>query len=417
MKLLLKNVRLETGYQFSNGNVIKTETDIFDVLIENGVFLEISDIILETKNYTIVDAKQQLLVPSFIEKHTHLDKTYFGKEWIAPMPTKGGIFSRMDEEALMLPQELDNVEKYADNMIKHYIRNGHTHIRTHVNVDPHIKTEHIQKIKNVLANYDDIITYEIVAFPQHGLLRNGTDFLEVMDEALALGVTHIGGVDPAMVDRNINKFWDTILDYAEKYDIGIDIHLHDKNTLGAFEINRLIDKVEQRNFKNDITISHAFALADLSDNDFTSLISRMKKQNIHIASTVAMGPVPITVPIYKLKESGIDVSVVHDSLIDHWSPFGTGDSIEKMNYVVERFGITDEYGLSQSLSFITGGITPLDEKGHRVWPQVGDCANCLLVDAISSAHMIARRTPISTVISSGKIIHQEKLDLKGGKRE
>ena len=88
-------------------------------------------------------------------------------------------------------------------MIQHYIANGHTHIRTHVNVDPQIKTKHVAIIKEVLGHYKDRITYEIVAFPQHGLLRNGEDFLTVMEEALAMGVTHIGGVDPATMDHDI----------------------------------------------------------------------------------------------------------------------------------------------------------------------------------------------------------------------
>lgn len=89
------------------------------------------------------------------------------------------------------------------------------------------------------------------------------------------------------------------------------------------------------------------------------------------------------------------------------------NTIQKLNLIVQRFGLIDEYHISQTLKFATKGITPLNEKGKKVWPQVDDEASFLLIDAISSAHMIARKAPISLVVSKGKIIHEEPLDLKG----
>ena len=46
----------------------------------------------------------------------------------------------------------------------------------------------------------DAFTYEIVAFPQHGLLR--TEAHSLMREAMKMGATL---VDPATVDNNIEK--------------------------------------------------------------------------------------------------------------------------------------------------------------------------------------------------------------------
>ena len=48
-----------------------------------------------------------------------------------------------------------------------------------------------------------MFTYEIVAFPQHGLLR--TEAHSLMREAMKMGATLVGGVDPATVDNNIEK--------------------------------------------------------------------------------------------------------------------------------------------------------------------------------------------------------------------
>ncbi|MDT2833806.1 amidohydrolase [Vagococcus carniphilus] len=414
MNQLIKNVRLEVSYNYDDNQIVtKTNTEIFDVLIKNGVISKI-DKNIDCRDATIIDAKQQLMIPAFKEMHTHLDKTYFGGEWIAPMPAEDGVFSRIKEEEVLL-KDLESVtEERARHLIKHYISLGHTHIRTHVNVDPTVGISHVELITKLLKEYDDVITYEIVAFPQHGLYRNGQDFITLFEQALSLGVTHVGGLDPAMVDKNIHQSLDTIVSLAKKYDLGIDIHLHDADTLGLFEIHHLLDLVEQYDFTNNITLSHVFALAGISDEELKKLSERMKKHNVLIASTVAIGEAPITLPIFDLGRYGVKVAVVHDSLIDHWSPFGSGDTIRKLNALAQRFGLIDEYNLSQTLKFSNGGINLLDEKGQMMWPKVGDEANLLLVDAISSAHMIARRAPISTVISRGNILKAEELELKGG---
>ena len=203
LKLLLKNVRLETGYTYKDTHVMATETKIADVYIEDGKFSEIAPNI-EKQDVDIIDAKQQLLIPSFREIHTHIDKTYFSGKWQAPIPATEGIFSRFKEETKLLPKQLHLAEERAHKMVQHYIKNGHTHIRTHVNVDPAIETKHIEIVKKVLEQYENQISYEIVAFPQHGLLRNGSKFLAIFEQSLQMGVTHIGGVDPATVDSNID---------------------------------------------------------------------------------------------------------------------------------------------------------------------------------------------------------------------
>lgn len=112
----------------------------------------------------------------------------------------------------------------------------------------------------------------------------------------------------------------------------------------------------------------------------------------------------------------LDQAFGHDSLMDHWSLFGSGDTYQKLNYFVQRFGYTDEWHLGQSLKCATGGLTPLTEEGCMQWPKVGDRANAILVDAVSSAYLIARKCPISTVIAQGVVVHQVEMVQKGALR-
>jgi hypothetical protein len=74
-KLTLKNVRLETGFEYDGNDVVNTKTYLFYIEIENG---KISKIAPNQPNAKAVDAKGLLMLPAFRDMHIHLDKTYYG---------------------------------------------------------------------------------------------------------------------------------------------------------------------------------------------------------------------------------------------------------------------------------------------------------------------------------------------------
>lgn len=393
----LTNVRLEKGFKYENERIAATETEICHLKIEGGKITEITSE-LPNLGEKQVDAKQQLLLPSLRDMHIHIDKTYYGGPWKACTPITKGIFTRLEEEKVLLPKLLPTAQERAEKMIELYIRNGHTHIRTHCNVDPVIGLKNLEATVNALKKYEDVLTYEIVAFPQHGLLRS--DSVQLIREAMKNGATLVGGVDPATVDRNIEKSLATIFEIAVENDKGVDIHLHDPNTLGAFTFERMAHYTEQAGLKGRATISHGIALGDLSGEALVEMAAILREQELDVTTTVPVNRP--TIPIPTLDNLGVPVSVGHDSITDHWSPFGTGNTIQKLGTLAERFRLSDEYSLSTVLKYGTGGITPLNEKGERVWPKVGDDATMMLVNASCSAEAIARRATVAALFFKGK---------------
>jgi len=79
-----------------------------------------------------------------------------------------------------------------------------------------------------------------------------------------------------------------------------------------------------------------------------------------------------------------------DSVIDHWSVFGTGDVLGKANLACEIYGWEDELSISQSLRLATSSPMPLDAAGEQVRPKPGDAADMVLVPASCSAEAVAR---------------------------
>jgi cytosine deaminase len=250
-----------------------------------------------------------------------------------------------------------------------------------------------------LEGYKDKLTYEIVAFPQHGLLRSNS--VGLIREAMKNGANLVGGVDPATIDENIERSLETIMDIAVEYNSDIDVHLHDPDHLGLFTMQRLASLTEDAGWQGRVTVSHASGLADLSVPEATGIAERFSETGISITSTV---PIFRTIPIPLLHEKGVKVELGNDSITDHWTPFGIGDNLEKAGRLAERFRMIEERSLAQSLQFITGGKTPLNQDGVKAWPNVGDEANIVLLDASCSAEAVARRAKRAAVIFRGNVV-------------
>ncbi|MEW9676851.1 amidohydrolase family protein [Lentibacillus sp. L22] len=382
----LTNVRLETGYQYEHDSITGTKTERFHVQVEDGKINEIipaeKPLITDLPNH---DAKDYLMLPSFRDMHIHLDKTYYGGSWKAPTIPAKGILTRLEEEEKLLPRQLPVAEERAEKLLGLLLHSGSTHIRTHCNVDPVIGLKNLEATVQAAETYNGKASVEIVAFPQHGLLRSQS--VSLVREALRNGASLVGGVDPASIDENIEKSLQTVMDLAVEADADIDLHLHDPGHLGIFTFKRLAALTEEAGWQGRVTISHAFALADVSPKETGEIAELLAYQGISITSSVPIGR---TIPITLLREKGVKVSLGDDSITDHWSPFGKGDSLEKAGTLAERFGLSDERSLGQTLGFITGGVTPLNKEGERVWPNRGDKANLFFVDASCSARSFGR---------------------------
>ncbi|GAA0226667.1 amidohydrolase family protein [Metaclostridioides mangenotii] len=398
----IKNVLVETSLEEVSQNNIITKTEQVCLLVQDGIIKEITDV-LPNDAEDVVDAKGYLAVPSLSDNHIHLDKGHYGGKWHAVVPMNS-VAERIVEERGFLQDFLVDTPQKAQALIDLITSKGATYLKVQVNVDPVIGLDNLDVIKKVLKKNIHKLDYEIVIFPQHGLLD--TEKLGLLSKALEdNAVTVLGALDPATIDGDIEKSLKTTFDLAMKYQKEVDIHLHDQGSLGIYEINRIIDYTLESNMQGKVQISHALALADIFGDELENIINRLKEADIVINTTVPIDTKALSIPA--LRKHGIKVNVVNDNINDHWSPFGTGDLIQRASRAAEVFSLTDEVSLSSVLGLVTNGVTPLDTKGKKVWPKVGDKANILFAKAESSAHLIGRVCEDRVVLFKGKFVSGE----------
>lgn len=394
----LKNVRLETGFEYENEEVIGTKTDLFSIGIENG---KIKSVKANDPASEAIDAKGYLMLPAFRDMHIHLDKTLYGLPWQALSPKRKSVKDMIAYEQQIIPELLKTSVGRAEQLISLLQHYGTHFVRTHFNIDPTSGLKSLENLEQALQNKKDSFNAELVAFPQHGLYY--TESASLMKDAAKLdSVAFVGGLDPQSIDGSIEKVMDFTVQLALDHHKGIDIHLHEAGESGMKTINYLIDKaIENPVLQGKTFVSHAFALAHLSPKETEEISERLAAGKVGIASLV---PFKKTImPIPTLKKHGVNVLIGNDNVQDFWSTFGSGSMLQKANLIAELYGYATEFALSRSLQFATQNILPLDEKGKQQWPKAGDEAAVVLADASCSAEAVSRMSKIQALMHHGNL--------------
>ncbi|GGP10802.1 amidohydrolase [Oceanobacillus neutriphilus] len=402
MSAWLRNVRLETGEITHGDGSIQTKTDLFHIKIaKEGIIQTIvpaSDYISDADT---IDMKGKLALPAFKEMHNHLDKTYLSSGWKACRPVNN-LSERLAVEAAELEELSESVTKRASTMIELHLNNGVNHIRTHVNIDPFIRLKNLEGVKKALQAYKQYLTYEIVAFPQHGLLAH-EEMPGLLRQALESGATILGALDPAGIDKDVEQSLQVTMDIAKEYEVDVDMHLHDRGHAGFYTMEKWLDMVKEQDYKRHTAFSHAFGLSKLSSRAQKQFAKKLNDYDAEIMSTIPISINHQLIPIDILETEGVKVALGCDGFYDSWSPYFSGDILEKVHNFCDYTGKSDERSLRQSLSLITQGVTPLNEKGKQEWPAVGAEASFVFVDASCSAETVARLPKNRLLMHKGKL--------------
>ncbi|KFF25378.1 amidohydrolase [Chryseobacterium vrystaatense] len=398
-KLSLKNVRLETGFTYEEGEAISTDTGLFYVEIENG---KIKNVAPNQPNAKAVDAKGMLMLPAFKDMHIHLDKTFYGDQWKAVSKRSGGVKGMIALEQKMLPEMLKNSTFKAEKMIELLQSKGTSFARSHVNIEPTSKLNSLKNLQKALENKKKSFGTELVAFPQHGVFY--TDSVPYLKEAAQMDIDFIGGVDPFTIDGAIEKTIDFTVQLALDHHKGIDIHLHETGESGLNTVEYLIKKVnENPSLKEKTYLSHCFILAKLDKTKQEEMAEKLAEAQIGIVSTIPFGSLVMPIPI--LYKHNVNILTGNDSIVDHWNTFGTGSVLQKANLMAQLYGYSTEFLLSRSLKLATANVLPLDDKGNRQWPKAGDQADFVLVNASCSAEAVSRISNVESLVHQGNVVY------------
>ncbi len=321
-----------------------------EVRVRDGFIVALGPTV-ESQGERVVDAGGDLLLPALVDCHMHLDKTRYGLPW-QPHAAADNRRSRIETEKVERATLTLPVAARAGKLIEWIVAQGTLHCRTHVDVDPVLGLENLDGVLKARERYRDLISIQIVAFPQSGIIAcPGT--LEVMKAAVDAGADLIGGIDPIGIDGDMTGQLDAIFALAEQCGVGIDIHLHDGGEPGAAQVAAIAERTKALAMGGKVAVSHGFCLGDIGDADFARLAAAMAEAGV---ANITHAPGPTSMPpIRKLDAAGVTVAAGSDGIRDSWSPYGQGDMLERAMLVAWRSGFRTDPDLAFAFDVASKG--------------------------------------------------------------
>ena len=388
--ILLRNARRAFG-------------DRVDIRVRDGAIAEVGPKLEASGgDPLLLDADGALVIPGLIDGHLHLDKTLLGLPW-KPHPAGPTLSERIEAEKHLRHALPLSVEDRAVNLIRRVLSNGTVHLRTHVDIDPEIGLENLYGVLSARERFKDFISIQIVAFPQSGVVScPGTAAL--LDEAVEAGADLVGGLDPAGIDGDPDGQLDAVFDIAERRGVGIDIHLHDRGELGTSELVLIAERTAAQGMGGRVTVSHGFCLGEVDEATFGRTAERLAESGVAI---LTHGPGSQAIPpINRLRAAGVTVFAGSDNIRDSWSPYGSGDMVERVMWIAYRSGFRTDQELAVAFELAT--IAAAKALGlDRYGLDVGCRADFVVLRGSTLGEAIVEHPRRSLVVKSGRVVAHE----------
>lgn len=403
--MLLKNVHVDN------------HEEVVDVRILNGKFSEIKANLAPHDGEEVIDGKENLLLPPFVDSHVHLDATLTAgqPEWNETGTLFDGIRIWSERKQDLTKED---VKSRAKKTLLNMVGRGIQHVRSHVDVtDPHLIAA--RALLELREELKDQIDLQLVAFPQEGILSypHGR---ELMEQAVKEGLDVVGGIPH--FEFTTEYGWQSVhflMALTDKYDRLVDVHCDEIDDPASRNLEVLATEAYERGMKDRVTASHTTAMGSYNDAYTYKLFRLLKMSDINFVSNplvnVHLGGRFDTYPkrrgvtrIKELTEAGINVSFGEDDIQDPWNPLGNGNMLDAVTMGVYIAHLMGYHQLQDAFNYVTYNGAKTLHISDDYGIEVGKPANCILLNAHDFYNALNKHVEVLYNIRHGKVLAETK---------
>ncbi|MDO5729587.1 MAG: amidohydrolase family protein [Actinomycetaceae bacterium] len=362
----------------------------------------------------VEDCRGALVMPSLGDVHAHLDSNRLDLPF-RPHTSDGSLIGLITNDVENWRTAEKSITWRTNNALDRILASGATTIRSHAQVDPQTQLDRFHAVLDARERHSNAVDMQIVAFPQLGIVR-APGALDLMRAALAEGADLIGGIDPCGLEKDPVTHLNAVFSLAEDTGKGIDIHLHERGSLGAFTLGLIAERTHALGMEGKVTVSHCFALASQESNrERDELISLLADADIAVTTIAPAGGV---LPVHALREAGVRVGLGEDGMRDYWSPYGTADVLDRTWQLAFTQGAREDADVELMVKIASLGsrsiLSGCDYAASDTGLEVGQPGSVVVIDAETVTSAVMDRVPRQLVVHRGRVVARDNNPLNSG---
>jgi cytosine/creatinine deaminase len=341
----LRQVSLPLAITTGEGFPVTSAGDAFiraAMLIADGRIARIvAEPMAEAGEGESVDCGGKIVLPRFVDVHTHLDKGHIQPRAANPDGTFFGALSTVaaDREANW---SAEDVRARMDFALRCAFHHGTAAIRTHLDslgkqsgISWPVFAEMREEWKGRIALQASAL------FPLSALWDDPDDFRNILKNVAKHGgilgaVTFRGDPLTEKVDRALDEF----IDAAEANGLELDFHVDESASPEARSLEKIADAVLRKNFRGRVLAGHCCSLALMEEEDRARVTSKLAAAKISVVSLPMCnlylqdrisGRTPRwrgVAPLHELDAAGVSTMVASDNTRDPFYAYGDLDGVE-----------------------------------------------------------------------------------------
>lgn len=392
------------------------DSDSTEILVEDYKFKAVGTNLGDADE--VIDLEGKLVLPPYVDPHLHLDYIFSGLgEGNANV--SGTLFEgiqRWSDNKKDLTE--DKVRKSALKGIQKEVSHGVQYIRTHVDVtDPNLTG--MKALLKLREELKDIVTLQLVAFPQEGFFRyKGGP--ELVRKALEMGADVVGGIPHFEIsyEHGVESL-KQIVDLALEFDVMIDIHCDENDDPNSRFLEVLNALVMEKNYGTKTTASHTTSFGAVEASYANKMMGLFKEskinfiscptENAHLQGRGDAYPKRRGLTrVKELLENGSNVAFAQDSIADYWYPLGNGNMMNILDNGIHLAHYTHIDEINKALDLITtNGANVLNIEDYGI--KEGNSANFIVLDAHDAYEAVRERAEVLASVRNGEYLFKREV--------
>ncbi|MGO1922813.1 MAG: amidohydrolase family protein [Jeotgalicoccus sp.] len=391
-------------------------SDSTEILVEDNKFKAVGINLGDADE--VIDLGGKLVLPPYVDPHLHLDYIFSGLgEGNANV--SGTLFEgiqRWSDNKKDLTE--DKVRESALKGIQKEVSHGVQYIRTHVDVtDPNLTG--MRALLKLREELKDIVTLQLVAFPQEGFFRY-KGAADLVRKALEMGADVVGGIPHFEIsyEHGVESL-KQIVDLALEFDVMIDIHCDENDDPNSRFLEVLNALVMEKDYGTKTTASHTTSFGAVEASYANKMMGLFKEskinfiscptENAHLQGRGDVYPKRRGLTrVKELLENGNNVAFAQDSIADYWYPLGNGNMMNILDNGIHLAHYTHIDEINKALDLITvNGANVLNIEDYGI--KEGNSANFIVLDAHDAYEAVRERAEVLASVRNGEYLFKREV--------